>query len=211
VALGAFRTEEEKAAADGPRYYCQATELPRAVGEVIPTWNVRQYVEDVQYGNDSAGNVFRGVAVGLFNRVQDVSRRVLPENLRYKDGLRYPFFVGTATKGPVETLDLQPGEWVRVKSAEEISTTLNEGYKNRGLYFDREMLIYCGQTARVLRRVDQIIDEATGQMIKMKTPCIILSDVICVGHFHRSCPRAIYAYWREVWLERVPAPVPAVE
>jgi len=28
-----------------------------------------------------------------------------------------------------------------------------------------------------------------------------------VADFHRSCPRKIYAYWREIWLERVPEPV----
>lgn len=206
VALGAYRTQEEKESADGPRYSCQATELPRSLGKFIPTWNIRQYVEDVQYGNDSAPNVIRGMAVGLFNRVQDVSRRVLPAKLRFRDGGRYPFFVGTATKTPLQTLDLQPGEWVRVKSADEISATLNAKYNNRGLYFDREMLLFCGRTARVLRRVDQIIDEATGRMITMKTPCIILSDAVCVGHFHRSCPRTVYMYWREIWLERVPAP-----
>jgi hypothetical protein len=43
-------------------------------------------------------------------------------------------------------------------------------------------------------------------MITMKTPCIILSDVVCTADFHRSCPRAIYAYWREIWLERIPEP-----
>jgi hypothetical protein len=41
----------------------------------------------------------------------------------------------------------------------------------------------------------------------MKTPCVILSNVVCVADFHRSCPRKIYAYWREIWLERVPEPV----
>ena len=40
----------------------------------------------------------------------------------------------------------------------------------------------------------------------MKTPCIILSNVVCMADFHRSCPRKIYAYWREIWLERVPEP-----
>jgi len=44
-------------------------------------------------------------------------------------------------------------------------------------------------------------------MITMKTPCVILSNVVCVADFHRSCPRKIYAYWREIWLERAPEPV----
>jgi hypothetical protein len=59
----------------------------------------------------------------------------------------------------------------------------------------------------VLRRVDRIVEEKTGRMITMKTPCVILADAVCTSDYHRSCPRAIYAYWRENWLERVPAPV----
>ena len=147
--------------------------------------------------------------VGLFNQMQDLSRRKLPERYRIKGGLRYPFLQGTATKSPVATLDLQPGEWVRVKSVEEIEATLRPTNHHRGLSFDREMLKYCGRTAQVLRRVDHIINEQTGQMIKIKTPCVILTDVTCAADFHRSCPRAIYAYWREIWLERVPAPAHA--
>lgn len=211
VALGACRPDGDRAAAEGPLYSCQATELTRFVGEVIPVWNARQYVEDVRYGNAPVRTVLRGIAIGVFNKFQDLSRRTLPERFRFKGGVRYPYFVGTAEDMRVETLDLQPGEWVRVKSAEEIGKTLNRDYRNRGLYFDREMLRYCGQTARVLRRVDRIIEETTGRMITMKTPCVILADAVCVADFHRSCPRAIYAYWRESWLERVPAPEPARE
>jgi hypothetical protein len=47
--------------------------------------------------------------------------------------------------------------------------------------FDGEMLRYCGRQARVLRRVDQIIDEKTGRMLRFKNPCIVLDDVVCTG------------------------------
>ena len=93
------------------------------------------------------------------------------------------------TGRPVESLGLQPGEWVRVKSIEEISATLNADNLNRGMSFDREMLKYCGRTAQVLRRVEHIIDESTGRMLTMKTPCIVLADVVCAADYHRSCPR----------------------
>jgi hypothetical protein len=167
--------------------------------------DVKQYVDDVRYGNASVWSVGRGILVGAFNQFQDLSGK-LPPRLRIRGGNRYPFLLGSAAKGPVEKLDLQPGEWVRVKSAEEIEKTLNSDYRNRGLYFDREMLRYCGQVVQVHHRVNQIIDEPTGKMITMKTPCVILSNVVCTADFHRSCPRKIYAYWREIWLERVPEP-----
>jgi hypothetical protein len=211
VALGACRRDELKNVDDGPVYSCQATELPRATGDVIPMWNVRQYVDDVRYGNAPLGRVLTGIVIEIFNKAQALSRRVLPAWLRFKGGVKYPFIVGTAGPMPVATLGLEPGDWVRVKSAEEIGKTLNKDYRNRGLYFDREMLKYCGQTVQVLRRVDRIIEETSGRMITMKTPCVILKDGVCTADYHRSCPRAIYAYWREVWLERVPAPVPPRE
>ena len=69
--------------------------------------------------------------------------------------------------------------------------------------FNVEMLKYCGRQARVLRRVEQIIDERSGKMMRFKNPCIVLEDVICTGDYHRLCPRSIYPYWREIWLERV--------
>jgi hypothetical protein len=30
-----------------------------------------------------------------------------------------------------------------------------------------------------------------------------LENVVCTADFHRVCPRAIYPYWREIWLEKV--------
>jgi len=191
-------------------YSCQATELTRAAPVGIPLWDVRQYVQDVRTGKAAAGKVVRGIAIGAFNRTQDLTRRTLPERLRFRGGQRYPFIRGTADKGPTERLDLQPGEWVRVKSIEQITATLNADNINRGLSFDPEMLRYCGRTAQVLRRVDHIIDESSGRMLAMRTPCIVLADVICTAEYHRSCPRGVYPYWREIWLERVPAPPGAV-
>ena len=55
----------------------------------------------------------------------------------------------------------------------------------------------------MLRRVEQIIDEKSGRMMRFKNPCIVLEDVVCTGAYHRQCPRGIYSYWREIWLERV--------
>jgi hypothetical protein len=209
VAVGAYPPRDAGAASDRPVYSCQATELTRAAPVRIPLWDLRQYVQDVRTGNAPARQVVRGIAIGAFNRMQDLTRRKLPESLRIHGGQRYPFIHGTAKKSPDERLDLQPGEWVRIKSIEEISATLDLHTSNRGLSFDREMLKYCGRTAQVLRRVDHIIDESSGHMLTMKTPCIVLADVICTADYHRSCPRGIYPYWREIWLERVPAPLAA--
>jgi hypothetical protein len=191
--------------ADGTRRYsCQATELTRAGPERLAWWDARVYVRDVRAGNSRVLPMLRSVLVLLFNVVQAGSRRYLPPKLRLiRGGQKFPFVLGQLDRTPKMTLDLQPGELVRVKSKEEILATLDHKATNRGLSFDAEMLKYCGTQARVLRRVERIIDEPTGKMLRFSNDCIILEGVICSADFHQYCPRSIFPYWREIWLERV--------
>jgi hypothetical protein len=187
-------------------YTCQATELLRAAPELLPLRNVRQYVDDVRFGNAGVFGVVRAFLVGLFNHLQAVSKRVLPRRLWFRDGLRWRFVKGTLTKTPTGHTDLQPGELVRIRSQAEIMSTLDKSLRNRGLGFEEEMARHCGREARVLRRVDRCIEESTGRMLQMKNPCIVLEDIICEGTYTAMCPRSIYAFWREIWLERVGEP-----
>ncbi len=190
-------------APDDERLSCQATELLRAAPTRVPPWNVNQYVLDVRSGNASLLATIRAIAIGMFNEYQDFSRRFVPRPLRIRGGMRLPFIAGRLEKTPDGTLDLQPGEPVRIKSKQEIVSTLDVNNSNRGLSFDPEMLWYCGREASVLRRVERVIDERTGKLLRLKRPCIVLEGVTCRGDYHRCCPRADYPYWREVWLERV--------
>jgi hypothetical protein len=196
-------TRKEGAAADEERFSCQATELLRAAPTRIPSWDARQYLQDVRSGNAGLLAMIRAVANGLFNEYQDFSRRFLPVPLRIRRGLRRPFIEGTLVRTPEGKLDLQPGELVRIKSKQEIISTLDANNRNRGLTFDPSMVWYCGRQARVLRRAERIIDERTGKLLRLKRPCIVLEGVTCRGEYGRCCPRADYSYWREVWLERV--------
>jgi hypothetical protein len=188
------------------RYACQATEILRAAPNVLPVRNLGQYVHDVRTGNANVRWSLRAFLVGVFNKLQDRSLSTLPPRLRFREGLRWRFLKGTATTTPTGSLDLQPGEWVRVKSKEEIMKTLNTELLNRGMGFDAEMSRWCGHVARVARRVDQLLDEKTGKMLHMKSPCIVLENVICQGAYNANCPRAITPYWREIWLERADGP-----
>jgi hypothetical protein len=82
---------------------------------------------------------------------------------------------------------------------------------NRGMRWDAEMAPYCGGTYQVLKRVTKIINEKTGKMQEMKAPCIILDSVVCQARYSECrlfCPRSIYPYWREIWLERIASSAP---
>ncbi|EFL04621.1 predicted protein [Streptomyces sp. AA4] len=183
------------------RYRCQATELLNASAP-LSAYSPGQYLEDIRSGNEKPAVVLRGLLVVLFNKFQRLSTR-LPARLRIRGGETYPFLRGTGPSGPKpEPLRLEPGELVEVRSKEEILRTLSPENKNRGMLFDVEMLPYCGQRARVLHRVERIIDEKTGRMLRLRD-CVVLEDVFCRSLYHRFCPRAIYPYWREAWLRRV--------
>jgi hypothetical protein len=54
--------------------------------------------------------------------------------------------------------------------------------------------------------VYRLIDERTSKMVEMKSPCVILEAVVCQGRYSQCrmlCPKSMYPYWREIWLERV--------
>jgi len=208
--------------ASGPDtvYVCQATRLPYATSD-LNWWDFRQYIEDYRSGNVGLWRILCGAVYFLYYATSKKRRLGRPMRWFYNTfyplwgGTPFPRKTGTIPDGqatPTLTLDLQPGELVHIKSHDEILKTLNTRSRNRGLYFDAEEVPYCGGTHRVLKRVTKIIHEKTGKMLEMKTPCFILDSVICQSRYSECrlfCPRAIYSYWREIWLERV-GPKPSV-
>jgi hypothetical protein len=187
----ASRTTDEQ----GVRYFCQATELLRA-SEPLPSLGVRQYLREISTHNISPAQFFRGYWFAVYAIVRRKLRRPL----------NFPYFGGKLRTTPTERLNLQPGELVQVKCRKEIYATLDGASKNRGLYYDVEMWRFSGGTFRVLRRVDHIVNEKNGRMIKLPGGCVILDGVYCSGErsTHRLfCQRNIFSYWREIWLRRV--------
>jgi hypothetical protein len=128
---------------------------------------------------------------------------------KVRGGTPYPIRRGkipTGTPTPSAKLNLKKGELVKIRSYREILETIDENSLNRGMSFDPEMVPYCGGTYRVLDRVSKIINEKTGKMMRLNKDCIMLEDVLCracYAKYRKFCPRSIYPYWREIWLDRV--------
>ena len=197
------------------RYVCQMTALPQA-STPLQWWDLRQYVEDYVSGNVPIGRLISG---GIYSAYFHLSQAGLgigrPMRAIYNAcrplwrGSRFPRTCGVIPDGsptPASTLNLQPGELVRVKAHEEILQTITTNNLNRGMKWDAELVPYCGGTYRVLRRVNELIDERSGKMVRMKTAGIVLDTVVCQARYSQCrmhCPRAMYPYWREIWLERV--------
>jgi hypothetical protein len=180
------------------RFRCQATEL-LASTEQLSTTDPKPYLREYRSGN---------VPLGRFIRV--MARASVMQPMKKLGWLPMPHLKGSSTTSPAaERLDLQPGEWVRVKSREQVRETLTVKGTNRGLWFDREMMPFCGRTMQVRQRVTQIINERTGEMIHFTNDCIMLEHAVCSGDRSPGrwfCAREIYPYFRECWLERVETP-----
>ena len=82
---------------------------------------------------------------------------------------------------------------------EDIAKTLNQKGEP-GPWFDAEMVKHCGRRYTILKNVERIIDDATGQMLQMKNPCLLLAGADASGEFHRFLAQHEYPFWRDVWL-----------
>lgn len=215
VLAGACRTG--KAGGCEAAYVCQATRMTEA-SFPLRRWDLRQYWEDYTSGNfglkfmlgvfcyatyTNLMRVARGWGVRrmlllIYNGVQAVRGRPRHPRARGK--------ISLGGRTPAVSLNLQPGELVRVKSFEAILETIDWNYYNRGLRWDAEMVPYCGRIYRVKKRVKRLIEEKTGKLLELKSEPLILEGVTCQSKYSNCryfCPRSIYPYWREIWLERV--------
>ena len=212
----AARDTARETGSSGPVFVCQSTQLSAAT-QPLASWDLRQYVEDCTSGNARPAEIIGSFVAFLAQQVANAGiglgtavRFAFDGLQRLRGGTPYPWRTGLIRVGqstPSTLLQLQPGELVRVKSYEDILETIDENGHNRGLSFDAAMVPYCGGTYQVLARPQHIIDGKSGRVIELQNPCVILDKVVWQGHFarHQLCPRGIYPYWREIWLERVDA------
>lgn len=201
----------EESSEGGEVYRCQITDLLN-FSTPLSSWDVRQYIRDLRCGNVGVGAVLSALVFCSYQRLMRLpGLRVwlwmYDAFQKFRGGVPFPYKGGRLEgKTPSDKLNLQPGELVQIKSHEEILDTLDKNNKNRGLWFDAEQVPFCGKTAKVLCRVEKIINERTGRMMKLPKDCLILEGVYCQAHYSSDrlfCPRSIYSYWREIWLKRV--------
>ena len=187
---GADMTSEEQT------FRCQATELMRA-SEPVGWWSVSSLVHELTGGDVGPWQFVRFMTRLVVEELARRMRLLSPSPFPPKHPNEQPSAAATPLRG------LRPGELVQIRTKGEIRETIAPNGKNRGLWFDREMLPYCGRTARVKTKVERFIDEGSGRLVELASDCYILDDVVCQSSRSDGrcfCPRAIYPWWRECWL-----------
>lgn len=180
------------------RFFCQSTEIINAT-KPLPWWKTKQYVWDLKYNRTPLFLFAYSLCVAFYNKLA----------LRMK--LRaWGAVTGSGAAGSSEPLNLEPGEFVRVKPLAEIRATLNAEGKHQNLLFAPAQASFCGRVLKVVGRVENIVLEATTRQRTIKDT-VVLEGATCDGVCHRLCPRQSLLFWRECWLERVKRPGSAID
>ena len=116
----------------------------------------------------------------------------------------------TATQQRVErVLNLRVGEWVQVRSAEEILATLDENQAFEGMPFMPEMLEYCGKKFRVHKSAHKTCDTVRDYAIRTLPSTGHLEQLRCDGAGHVGCQAGCLLFFKEAWLQRTTPPTAA--
>jgi len=99
-------------------------------------------------------------------------------------------------------LNLKAGEWVEVRSREEILATLDERSCFENVPFMPEMLQYCGKKLRVYKRADKTCDNIVPWGIRRMEDSVHLEGIRCDGSGHGACQAGCLLFWKEAWLKR---------
>ncbi len=174
----------------GPNtYFCQASEILKVTTELSQWARFKKCIAEVRAGNCGALEMAHRISIWLWWRLR---RALLGQHAR-----------GSKKSTPAESLNVQPGDLIEVKTLDGIVETLNETGRNRGLSFTPDMRLLCGQQKRVERRLEKIIVDGTGEMREV-TNTVYLEGAHC-GCAHVAfggCTRGEFSYWREIWLRR---------
>jgi hypothetical protein len=101
---------------------------------------------------------------------------------------------------------LRAGDWVEVRTREEILRTLDTRGCLENMPFMPEMLRYTGQRFRVFKRAHRTcdtIDYVGGRHLKRT---VHLEGLRCDGTAHGNCEALCLLFWKEAWLKKVDGP-----
>jgi hypothetical protein len=108
-----------------------------------------------------------------------------------------------AVKDFTHRTPLIKGDLVRVRSREEIKSTLDPFKELKGCAFLKEMHQYCGTEQRVFKSMERFLDERDYKVKKTKG-LILLENNFCYGTpVFGKCDRSCFLFWREEWLEKI--------
>ncbi len=100
-------------------------------------------------------------------------------------------------------LGLKTGEWVEVRSRDELLATLDKNGRLDELPLMPQMLGLCGQRFQVRKRAHKLCDTANNTGGRKMSSAVFLDDLRCDGVAYGGCELRCLILWKEAWLKRV--------
>ena len=98
----------------------------------------------------------------------------------------------------------RPGDWVRIRSKEQILRTLDASGELDNLPFMPEMLRYCGKRFPVFASAHKTCDTVNKTGGRRMRNAVHLEGLRCDGAAHGGCQAQCLLFFKEAWLEPAP-------
>src|SRR4029077_18435184 len=99
-------------------------------------------------------------------------------------------------------MKLRAGDWVEVRSKEEILRSLDKNGRLQELPFMPQMFQYCGQQFRIFKRAHKTCDTVNPVAGRRIADAVHL-DLRCDGKAYAGCQPGCLIFWKEAWLKPV--------
>jgi len=97
---------------------------------------------------------------------------------------------------------LKAGDWVRVRSKEEVLATLDKNGRLEELPFMPQMFQYCGQKFRVAKRAHKLCGTGHSTISgTMENAVTLEGELRCNGEGFGGCEMGCLFLWKEAWLK----------
>ncbi len=99
------------------------------------------------------------------------------------------------------------GDWVEVRSKEEILRTLDKGGRLDELPFMPQMFQYCGRRFLVYKSAYKTCDTVSGHYAGRRLLDGVHLNVRCDGQAYGGCQAGCLIFWKNAWLKPVDGPL----
>ena len=93
------------------------------------------------------------------------------------------------------------GDWVEVRSKEEILATLDSNGRLDELPFMPQMFQYCGQKFQIYKRAHKTCDTVSGHTLGLQMPNSVHLEHRCDGQAYGGFQAQCLIFWKEAWLK----------
>ncbi len=94
------------------------------------------------------------------------------------------------------------GDWVEVRSKDEILRTLDGRGQLDGMPFMPEMFVFCGRRFQVQKMAHKTCDYTTAYPYRSRrVKDTVHLELRCDGQWHDGCQSTCLLYWKLAWLK----------